>query len=205
MIIRDPEHVLQQEEPLRQAIARHPVHPKLGEWLEEIYIAADERSARIEYDPNKRSAILHLARHMPHLPEYEYVLLHELTHVGDRVDPSFAYSEDARHCLAKFAKLKMMELWNVYIDSRLHYHGKFVLGEQDKGVYCMINGRSQMAPYSIEGKLLCHISLLQSTGMPEAEKTVREIWQCPDRRLTFAELIELAKKGNAQPDPTGNG
>jgi len=194
IVIRDPEHILPQEEPLRQAIAKHPLHPNLGEWLDEVSVAVVERGAKIEHDRNNRAAILHLARHMPLLPEYEYILLHELTHVGDRVDPSFAYSEDDRHSLSDFAKLKMMELWNVYIDSRLHHHGKFVLGEQDKGVYCTINGKAQMAPYSIEGKLLCHISLLKSTGMPEAEKTVREIWRCPDRRLTFGELIVLAKQ-----------
>lgn len=194
MIIRDPEHVLPQEEPLRQAIVQHPVHPKLGEWLDEVEVAVVERSARIEYDQNKRSAILYLARHLPRRPEYEYILLHELTHVGDRVDPTFAYSHDDRNALAEVAHLKMMELWNVYIDSRLHHHGKFVLGEQDKGVSCTIDGRVQMAPYSIEGKLLCHISFLRSRRMPEAEKTVREIWRCPDHRRTFGGLIGLAKK-----------
>lgn len=198
MIIRDPQHVMQQEEPLRQAIGQHPVHPKLGEWLDEVNVAVVERGAKIEHDPNKRSAILYLARDMPQLPEYEFVLLHELTHVGDRVDPAFAYSEDDRNALADVAKLKMMELWNVYIDSRLHHHGKFVLGEQDKGVYCTINGKVQMAPYSIDGKLLCHTSFLKSRGMPEAEKTVRQIWRCPDRRLTFGEMIDLAMQRNGR-------
>lgn len=194
IIIRDPEHILPQEEPLRQAIAKHPLHPNLGEWLDEVSVAVVERGAKIEHDRNNRSAILHLARHMPQLPEYEYILLHELTHVGDRVDTWFQYRDDERRALEKMAHVKFVELWNVYIDARLNQHGKFVLGEQDKGVHCMINGRDQVAPYSIEGKLLCHISLLKSTGMPEAEKTVREIWQCPDRRLTFGELIDLAKQ-----------
>ena len=44
------------------------MHPKLREWLEEVYVAVVEWGAKIEYDSNKRSAILHLARHMPQLP-----------------------------------------------------------------------------------------------------------------------------------------
>lgn len=204
MIIRDPEHILPNEEIFRQVIAQHPVHPKLGEWLEEVCVAVVEQGTSIEYDSNKRSAILHLAEHTPQLPEYEYILLHELTHVGDRVDPSFAYSEECRHSLADVLELKMMELWNIYIDSRLHHHGKFVLGEQDKGVYCTINETFQMAPFSIEGKLLRHMSFLRARGMPEAEKAVREIWRCPDRKLSFGGLIDLAKKGNGSPDARRN-
>lgn len=204
MIIRDPGHILPQEELLRQAITQHPVHPNLGQWLDEICVAVAPSGAQIEHDPNKRSATLGLPRNMPQLPEYEYVLLHEFTHVGDRVDPSFEYRDDEKRALAGQAYFKFVELWNVYIDSRLHHHGKFVLGEHDKDS-CMINGKAQIPPYSIEGKLLRHISALSSARMPQAEETVREIWRCPERRITFGELVALAKNGDGQPDATGNG
>ena len=42
------------------------MHPKLGEWLDEVKAAVVERGAKIEHDPNKRSAILYLALPFTH-------------------------------------------------------------------------------------------------------------------------------------------
>lgn len=198
MKIFDQEHLLPNEQPIHRAIEQHPLHPKLIEWIEEVQILVEERKnsagVRIEYDRYLRSSVLYLTRDILELPEYEYILLHEFTHVGDRIDQQFGYSDELRYSLSDVAQLKLMELWNVHIDSRLNQHGLFKLGEQDKGIYCMINGKLQVAPYTIEGKLVRHISFLRSRGMPEAEETIKKIWQFPYHIQTFSELFELAGK-----------
>ena len=87
-----------------------------------------------------------------------------------------------------------MELWNIYIDARLNSHGLFKLGENDNNVLCRINGKLQKAPYSIEGKLLCHISFLRSRGFINADSIIRDFWQHPEKIKSYDDFIESTRK-----------
>jgi hypothetical protein len=194
MTINDPEKLVRDCDMLRKLVATHPLaHGQLDAAIEALEVKRSNDPS-IEYDIDRGTAILRLGPHVANLPEYEYILLHEFAHVADRIAPSFGYSDQKRNALDDCGQLKLMEIWNIYIDARLNYHGLFKLGKNDRDIYCTIDGKLQKAPYSIEGKLQRHISFLRSRRMTQAEATVREIWGNPQKPRTYADLISLVKR-----------
>ena len=162
--------------------------------IKTLLIHESVNGPNIEFDKEDKIATLGLSEYDFNRVNIEFILYHEFSHIIDRIDPDFGYSDEKKELLTDPEKLCVMELWNIYIDSRLNNHDLFRLGENDNNVLCRINGKLQKAPYSIEGKLLCHISFLRSRGFIDADSIVREFWQHPLKIRSYDDFIESTRK-----------
>ncbi len=201
MKISDPHLLIPDHSVLHQIIGNHPFSQGLLDEIREVKVLSVEQNRnqgpRIEYDQRKQKAKLYVSSDTSSRINYSYILYHEFSHVADRLNPAFAYSDEIRFSLSDIEQLNVMELWNLYIDARLHLHGLFELGENDRNVYCMIDGKLQKLPFSIEGKLVAHSSFLSSRGIRDAQRIVREIWDNPSLSRSYPELVVLVNTGSS--------
>lgn len=148
---------------------------------------------RISFNNETLEAILCVAPNLYQLENFEYILYHELAHVADQLNPKFAYSESERAALSKSENTMFREIWNLYIDARLNHYGLFRLTKIAMGGFCTIDGKLQRTPFSIEGKLLRHISCLRSGNIDNADYIVRNIWEKPFIFRSYDDLIDLIR------------
>lgn len=198
MKINDPDRIVPDYEALRVVVENHPLSASLVDSVLELNIEEItyklSSPARIDYQPEAKLVILQMTREVPCLPEYRYILLHEFTHIIDRINPSFHFSTTKKDELAAMEQVKLEEIWNVYIDSRLHALGLFQLGEMDRNINCVENGHLKLIPFTIEGKMLRHISFLRSRGLSNAASLVKDIWNNPQTFRNFDDLIDMARQ-----------
>jgi len=120
-----------------------------------------------------------------------YILYHEFGHVADRLNPHFGYSHERRLALEPNQERSFLELWNVFIDTRLNAHGLFCLpqaGETDISV----DGVTYRLPKSdLNTYLLESIAHLSQRGFRRPGSIVTAVWNHPDRFLTFSDLLDL--------------
>jgi len=181
---------------LKQLIKNHPFSTNLYQQIHGITVSEDDSGIprpRVNFNHETCEVILYLDPLFDQRSNYKYILYHELGHVADRLNPNFAYSEELKSSLSDHERYALMEVWNLYIDARLHHYGLFQLGRNDKNIYCRINGKLQIAPYSIEGKLLRHISSLRSVKIDNVDSIVKGIWENPMVFKSYRELISLIK------------
>jgi hypothetical protein len=183
---------------IRRVVAGHPFHPGLDKLIAVFQIVTNSEigasRASISYDSASRTVILSLTTPMPMNLHTEYVLLHELTRVIDRENPAFHFAESEKNALTSREHWRFMDLWNLLIDARLNALGHFVLEESRPRQNCTIVQKGEDNAYGIERKLLDHINSLRSTGLVDAETTVREVWAKPSSVVNFNDLVAVAKK-----------
>ena len=203
MEIIDQKNLIPNISILEFIVKSHPFGQNLQSYVDTISVCKDESStsagARIEFDRVSRKVTLYLTQNVPERDNYEYILYHEFSHVADRINPAFGFLDDKNESLSDMEQLCLMEIWNVFIDARLNHYNLFKLGDNDKGIYCTIDGKLQLAPFSIEGKLLRHISFLRSRGIQNANMMVRSIWKKPDTFRSYDDLIKMTLVREDQP------
>lgn len=189
MRIIDPQKLVPNESVINDVIASHPGSHAIKSAITSIIVReADAESINLD----GTTLTLYLQESSGRRENFRYVLYHEFYHIVDRLNLKFEYYDDIKHSLTPIEQLNLMELWNLFIDARLHKRGLFELDENDKGLYGTVNGRLQKIPFTIEGKQLRHISFLASRGVVDAEELVREIWANPPTVITYGTLAKLA-------------
>lgn len=194
MIIVDQENLVPNHEIIYRIINSHPFGLDLKNNITTLFISSDKAGPCINFDKETNVSTLYISINDNALENFEYILYHEFSHIVDRTNIAFGYSDEKKNLLSDTEQLCVMELWNVYIDSRLNYYCLFQLGENDKNIYCTINGKLQKAPYSIEGKLLRHISFLASRGIRKSDVLVRDLWSSPEKDRSYDDLIKLIQE-----------
>ena len=194
-VVDDPSGIVPDANAIRMAVLEHPLGRHLPRWVARVNVQLHPHEwssgAMIDYCADTRTVTLSLVRRIPCLPEYRYILLHEFTHVADKTDPAFLYSDAKRFSLPDQQQRAVAELWNIYIDGRLHKMDLFELGECNRNVTCEVDGDLQVAPFTIEGKLLGHIHALRGMSVTDPDAVVRGIWESPGER-SYEELIAVA-------------
>src|SRR3989337_346526 len=130
MKIFDPDKLLPNHEHLISAVASHPFDDSLAAKISKITISCSEMilgipNENIETDMVKGVVNLGVGRSTYLKNDYNSILYHEFGHVADGMDANFQYSEDLKNKLSDSEKTCVMELWNVYIDSRLNAVGLY--------------------------------------------------------------------------------
>jgi len=196
MKIIDPNNLIPDHSVLKRVIKTHPFSANLYQQIHSITVSEDNSkipNPRVNLNHETCEVILYLDPLLYQRSNYEYILYHELGHVADRLNPKFAYLEELKSSLSDHERYDLMTVWNLYIDSRLNHYGLFQLGENDRGGFCNINGKFKIPPYSIEGRLLRHISSLRRSEIQNAESAVNDIWENPMFFRYYRELISLIK------------
>ncbi|OEU60214.1 MAG: hypothetical protein BBJ57_09190 [Desulfobacterales bacterium PC51MH44] len=178
---------------IAEVIERHPISKELCIHVKTIFIEKAEKES-IEYDVYSKKVILNLTQNSHEKENFKYILFHEFSHVANKARSDFNYSGEVKNSLTDLEKSLVMELWNVYIDSRLNYYGFFMLGPDDANVYGTVDGKLQKLPFTIEGKLLGHTAFLASRGFQDAKFVVEDIWNNPQRMTSYSNLIRIVKE-----------
>jgi len=195
MKIIDPNNLIPDYTVIERIVKTHPFSCDLWSQIKKVIVKsheeADNGGPRIEFDHDTYETIIYVAPDIAERGNYEYILYHEFGHVADRLSLKFGYSHQARFSLSDIEQVNLMELWNLYIDARLHHHNLFRLDEQEKPTYSMINGKLRKLPCTIQGKLMAHGSFIKSRGITEAERIVKEIWENPEKSISYQDMISI--------------
>lgn len=200
MKIYDPEKLLPNHEHLIRVVASHPLDDSLATKISTITIYCSEMilgipNERIETDvvTGAGAVKLGVGRSTCLKNDYSSILYHEFGHVADRMTANFQYSEALKNGLSNSEKTCVMELWNVYINSRLNAVGLYTTsGSECCGI---LNGKEQVLPGTIEGDLMAHMSTLEVAGFSYdlAKELIETIWKYPNKALTYPKMIANIK------------
>jgi hypothetical protein len=191
MRIEDNNNLIKDKRLLHKIIREHPFNKELHHTLN-IIIIEESSQEGIEFNSHNKDVTLYLPKDCFSKNNFEHIIYHEFTHVTDKLDPSFMYSEDKKNGLSPKEKTQVMELWNLFIDDRLNDIGLFQIGDVGFG-YSKINGRLTYLPCTLEGKLTKHTRVLQSSGIRNARDIVESIWNNPRQFLSYDDIISIIK------------
>ena len=201
MNILDELNLIPNKTVINHIISNHPFDLDLSQKLNSIKINLSEidgiAKEMIKFDSTNTYIELGVGRNT-HLKEnFKYILYHEFGHAADRLNANFKYSENEKSKLNDKEKMGVMEIWNIYIDARLNENDLFYLGYQPITIGTL-NGKVTRFPDGIEGKLLSHISMLESCGMEyiAAKELTDSIWNIPSRTLSYMDMISYIKQDN---------
>jgi hypothetical protein len=192
MKVFDPRNLV--DEQLLQTVARrHPFHPDLASSLKLLTVREKEDdSVRIDLD-GEGNATLTIHPIIRPSKRDVYILYHELGHAADRLNPAFGYDHARRLALDGVQESSFLELWNVFIDARLNDRGLFRLPESGE-VELVVDGRRYVLPRNdVNTYLLEAAAHLSQRGFLKPGAVVTDIWNHPERRLTFEDLLDLVR------------
>jgi hypothetical protein len=149
-------------------------------------------------DLENRRGRLGLGRLSRESSDLTYILYHEFSHVADRINPRFKYSEERKAALSEHEQMAVMELWNFFIDARLNRAGVFQLIEQPA---CPTR-KQGLIPNTIQGRLQLHAVLLETLGVRYelGLSLVTDFWNDPTEVWSYEEMIEWVKGNTGEQD-----
>lgn len=191
MNINDPEKLIPIQSLIIDVINTHPFYNKLSEQINDIDIeeATQEQYTGIIFDLDSHDIILRIEKEAYKQNNFLHVLYHEFGHVADKLNSSFLFSTERNMALSGKERDILNEIWNIYIDSRLNSKGLFQLCENEIPICGSINGKHKTFEHNINGRLEKHISFLESRGISQAEKLVHEIWNNPNKLISYSDII----------------
>ena len=175
---------------LLQHIAKHhPLNSDIASQIDILHVQEkDHIGIRVEMD---RSYSVTLTIHPIIRPSERdmFILYHEFGHIADRLNPTFNYDQQRRLNLSQAQEECFVQLWNVFIDARLHHHSLFCLpsaGEVD----IVVDGIKYRLPRTeISTYLLEACAHLSQRGIRKPGALITDIWNNPQRFLTFEDLL----------------
>lgn len=195
MEIIDDDNLIPNKDIIEKVIKEHPFYESIDKKINRLIIRkCSNNTENIDINLENGDVTLCVFEMTFLKTNYNYILYHEIGHIADILNPEFKYSIIKKESLDNLVKLKLTEIWNVYIDARLNDKNLFDLGADNENVYARINGKMQKLPNSIEGKLIGHISFLESRGLKNAKQIVENIWYNPNNHLSYDDMIEIINK-----------
>jgi len=182
-----------QKDVLIKIVKNHPSGKDLFDSIRDLTIELSTgNSEAIDFDKSTRDATLYVFEQTATKDDFEYTIHHEFFHVADRLSVRFKYSDDKKDSLIEKEKRCLMELWNLYIDTRLNDKG--LLKIRQGSSIRKINGKLQIVHYrNTDMRLADSANFLETRGVSRAEKIVREIWESPGHYLSYEDMINIVK------------
>ncbi len=193
MKIHDPNIVFKDQEILRNLIRSHPFLPDLDKLITSLTVNKANDNEMPHVNVSRGNVTLTIDPQLPLGDRFNYILYHEFGHIADRFNPIFNYSEDIRMSLPDRKLSNFKDLWDLYIDARLNFHGLFRLVSFGSPTV-RINGKRRLIKLSIGSKLYGHVEFLTARGFKDARQVVRVIWKTPMKVISFPELILLLEQ-----------
>ncbi|MCX6813479.1 MAG: hypothetical protein NTV77_03335 [Candidatus Azambacteria bacterium] len=191
MKIIDENNLIPDKKVLTKIIKKHPLRKNPDNHIHNLIIKLSEQCC-IELDKNK-DVTLFLTENVSLKSIYEYVLFHEFSHIFDKLNPEFKYADIKRDALSDTEKEAVMEIWNVYIDSRLNRFGLFKIEDENQERQFIIGKEYQKLIINIETKLKFHIHFLQNRNVKNAKDIIDNIWENPVQFLSYDDIINITK------------
>lgn len=190
MKVFDPQNLV--DERLLENVAKH--HPLNRDMASELKLVTVEeqtdQNVHVRMD-EKRNVYLAIPP-MIHPTERDlFILYHEFGHVGDRLNPDFHYDHAHRLKFSPLQEKNFLELWNVFIDTRLNQHGLFRLPAHG-WTEITVDGLTYRLPRSETSTyLLERIARLSKRGVTRPGGKISAIWKHPERFLSFSDLLDM--------------
>ena len=189
MQTHDIQNLVDQE--LLQVVTKHhPLRRDIASELKSLTVREKTgQDIRMEMDPDLH-AVLYIHPILRPSMRDKYILYHEFGHIADRLNPGFGYRHEERLKLTPWQEQNFLELWNVFIDSRLNRHGLFCLPSSGQSEF-IVDGKRYVLPRSdVNTYLLEAITHLTQRGMYRPGSLITTIWNNPHRFLSFRDLLE---------------
>ena len=182
------------DEQLLDVVTKH--HPLYHDMASELgLLTVEEISDQHIHVRMDEKRNVHLAiRPMIHPTDRDlYILYHEFGHIGDRLNPDFHYDQDRRIEFSPILEQVFLELWNVFIDTRLNRHGLFRLPASGL-MQITVDGITYRLPRNeVSTYLLERIARLSQRGVTKPGSKVKAIWDHPERFLSFSDLVDMVE------------
>ncbi len=190
MKVFDPQNLI--DEWLLEIVTKHhPLYHDLGSELNLLTVHEENGQNIFIHLDEKNNVDLYIKPIIrPNLRD-KFILYHEFAHIADRLNPYFRYDHSLRSTLSWTQEKNFLELWNIYIDTRLNKYGLFCLPQSGQ-INIIVDGVKYLLPRNdINSYLLEAIANLSQRGFQKPGLIVTEIWKNPDRFLTFGDLMAL--------------
>lgn len=175
---------------LEKVTREHPFYPDLASSIKTLSVyEKDQKGIRIEMD-EERNVYLTIHPILRPGKRDAYILYHEFGHIADRLNPDFGYKHQQRLALSSMQEECFLQLWNVYIDTRLQEEGLFCLPAGGEVEISVDGVRYRLPKSEVSTYLLEAAAHLTQRGVPKAGSLVQSIWDNPQRRLTFQDLLD---------------
>ncbi len=203
MKLHDPDRLIPNHDHLMRIVASHPFDRSLSDRIRQITVRRSEQFGiareNVEIDMDTAHVLLGIGESTPDKTNYDFVLYHEFGHVADIMCAEFEYSDELKRELSDTERICVMELWNVYINSRLNAVGLYApSGSVGLGT---LNGVRQRFPETSRGELMVHMATLEREGFSHkrAKELVLGIWEDPGVPWTYPGMIQEARKVLGEP------
>ena len=193
MKIIDKKNLIPDKNVLIKIAKEHPSGRNLYNDINTLTIElSTSNTENIYFDMNTKDATLCVFEGTALEDNFESILYHEFFHIADRLDPKFKYSDEKKDALTQVERRCVMELWNLYIDTRLNSKGLFVVWKGSS--FLKIGGKIQICHnMTIDIRIRHSINFLKARGVNEAEQIVRKIWKNSDHYLSYNDMINIVK------------
>ncbi|GAH20501.1 unnamed protein product, partial [marine sediment metagenome] len=119
MEIIDKKNLIPDKNVLVKITKEHPSGRNLYNNINTLTIElSTSNTENIYFDMNTKDATLCVFEDTALKDNFECILYHEFFHIADRLDPKFEYSDEKKDTLTEDEKRCVVELWNLYIDTR---------------------------------------------------------------------------------------
>lgn len=177
---------------LRETITTHPFG-NFAEQINRVTIVKYENGPRVDINREKGEVTLFLTGSERTKSNFRYILLHELGHVFDILDPGFLYTTEARKSLSNNQNklIFVTDLWNTYIDGRLHRKKLFEFSDSPENrlsIFCKKTITLDSIDSYIE-EMACRLGSMD-LDFEKSRRLIGQVWCSPYGSLTYPFFFE---------------
>ena len=175
MNIIDKGNLIPDKAIIKEIIKNHPLCENLSKIVNDLTIELSADSTeKISLDRTAQNVTLYVFKETPSKSDYKFILYHEFSHIADKLNPRFKYSDEKWNLLAEREQRVVQTLWNCSINARLYERNLF-------------------QPFHINAHLGEYMDFLESQGLNNAQQIIEEIWDHPSRFLSLEDMVAILK------------
>lgn len=128
MDIIDNKNLIPDKAIIEVIIRKHPLCENLFRFINNLIIELSaDPTERINLDTGTQNVTLYIFKETPSKRDYKFILYHEFSHIADKLNPGFKYSDEKWNSLTEREQRGVQTLWNCFINARLYERNLFQL------------------------------------------------------------------------------
>ncbi len=173
MNILDNEGLMPDKTILELVIRNHPLCKDLYNVINNLIIKpSGDPTEKINFEITTKDVTLYIFKETPSKKDYKFILYHEFSHIADKLNPDFKYSDGKFNSLTECEQRGIQTLWNCFINARLN----------EKNVFPLVSINAHLGEY---------MDFLESLGVNNAQKIIEEIWYHPNNFLSLEDITAI--------------
>jgi len=178
MRIIDNENLIPDKAIIEVITREHPLCENLCRIINNLIIEPSaEPTEKINLDPGTQNVTLYIFKETPPKRDYEFILYYEFSHIADKLNPGFKYSDEKWNSLTEREQRGVQTLWNCFINARLN----------ERNLFQIIHINAHLGEY---------MDFLESLSVNNAQQIIEEIWYHPSHFLSLEDMIAIFRINN---------